>query len=565
LKKVNHLEVSRFRVAQMLLFVGPSVTLVVNPWNNYDPISLPKMFVLVCCAFTIFALLAVNRTDVSKTVPKKFLLSILVFFSCLVIAVLFSGAPFNQQLWGAFGRNTGFLTYASLSIILIALVWVGNDNFYSRMSWLFVLTSVPMTFYCLVQLTGNDPIPWSEFNTFGTLGNVNFLSAFLGMTSVGACAYVLDRKVKPVIRILLLALAIADLLIIFSTGSIQGPIIFFVGVGILILTYIVGMKRGRRISLSAFLFLVFATFYLLISALQNKGPLAAIVYQPSVIFRGDYIHAGWEMTIAKPIFGVGMDSYGDWYRFARGEISTLRTGPDRIANTAHNIFLDISSNGGMFLGLAYVAIVFLALFAGVRLLKTSIGATSYFRVIFAAWCAYQVQALVSINQIGVGIWGWIFTGSLIGMYAKREELVVPSNQRQYRNSRKQFRTASLPARHVLLTFAGFSVGFGLAVIPLANDIRYRDAASRGDIEQMIRVTSALGSTQFHRELALEFALRNNFTPEAKRVAEGLVADYPRNFFGWQVLALSGIATEDERTAALVRATELDPFNPRLRT
>jgi len=294
------------------------------------------------------------------------------------------------------------------------------------------------------------------------------------------------------------------------------------------------------------------------------GPLASFVYQPSVIFRGDYIHAGWEMTLTNPIFGVGMDSYGDWYREARGEISTLRTGPDRVANTAHNIFLDISSNGGVLLGAAYVALIIFALYSGIKVLGTNFRSNSYFKVIFAVWVAYQVQALVSINQIGVGVWGWMFSGVLIGISLLAKEIDSKSPEKKYAVRRRESRAQNISARQLLVGVLGLAFGMTLSAIPLNADMRYRAASDKGDLAEMRAATSLLGSTEFHRELVLDFAMRNNLAPEIKDLAEELVRDYPRSFFGWRVLSVASLNTDELRFQALERARALDPFNPDLR-
>ena len=120
------------------------------------------------------------------------------------------------------------------------------------------------------------------------------------------------------------------------------------------------------------------------------------------------------MTLDHPFFGVGLDSYGDWYRSSRGLISTLRSGPERTANTAHNIFLDISSNGGLPLAISYFAIIIYAFLSGIRVLRQNSNFNPVFVSIFSSWFGYLIFSAISINQIGVGIWGWILTGCVIG-------------------------------------------------------------------------------------------------------------------------------------------------------
>jgi hypothetical protein len=383
------------------------------------------------------------------------------------------------------------------------------------------------------------------------------------MTSIGAIALAFDSSQKIHLRVMLFCLSIIDLVIIYSTGSIQGPVIFVVGIGVLVFNSLLNLKKMRTVILGLFSSISVLIGYLVVIALQNKGPLASIIYQPSVIFRGDYIHAGWEMTLQKPIFGVGMDSYGDWYREVRGQISTLRTGPDRVANTAHNIFLDVSSNGGIFLGISYVVLILFALYSSIKVLKSPERNSSEFRIIFAVWIAYQVQALVSINQIGVGVWGWFFTGALIGMATLLKENSARSVEKPFKSRSRELRGRPIQASHALVGALGLFVGFTLAAIPLNADIKYRASSNKGDLAQMLAAASSLGSTEFHRELVLDFAMRSNKVAEVKEIASGLVADYPRSFFGWRVLSVASASTEEERARALLEVRRLDPYNPDL--
>ena len=93
-------------------------------------------------------------------------------------------------------------------------------------------------------------------------------------------------------------------------------------------------------------------------------------------------------------------------------ISTLRTGPDRTANTAHNIFLDISSNGGIPLITGYLLIVLIAFSFGIKSIRSN--PTPHNIALFTSWIGFLIFSTISINQVGVGIWGWLFTGLLIG-------------------------------------------------------------------------------------------------------------------------------------------------------
>jgi O-antigen ligase len=564
-KTVNFGDIAQHRIYQILLFSGPLITLAVNPWTSYDPIGLPKMLLLASFATSLGFLLISRRNEVKAKLPRATWIIFATFASWLVVSMFFSGAPLQQQLWGSFGRNTGFLTYVSLLTILIATAILSSRDYYAGLTKALVGTALPMTAYCLVQMAGKDPIGWSEFATFGTLGNVNFLSAFFGMTSVACLALASYSSFKFSSRSLLAALGLLDIYIAFSTGSIQGVVIFIAGIFALLAIRLRYFKGKIKISLiGLYLITLITSVTTGTLGLFNKGPLAQFLYQPSVIFRSDYNHAGWEMTLRKPLFGVGLDSYGDWYRESRGEISTLRAGVDRIANSAHNIFLDVSSNGGVVLGISFLAIVLLAGISAIRFIKSESQFDPYFAAIASVWFAYQIQALVSINQIGVGVWGWLLSGALIG-YGQLSSKASQQQDSAARKpaSKKSYRGAQLSAKDSVAAISGFALGLLIAAPPVSADIGYRTASLTGDIARITTAVNKLGGTQFHKELALDFAMRNNREAEVGSLAKALVLEYPRSFFGWRVLSVLTASTPAERELALIKARELDPFNPEL--
>ena len=557
-------EISRIRLSQLVWFVGPAATLMVNPWTNYDPVSVPKMLVLSIVALGILGLFFSRKNLWQNQVPRLALYISAGFISWMILALLFSGADLSQQFWGYFGRNTGFLTYFSLSLILLGTISVSNLEFNVQLLKVFLVSSIPMTGYCIIQYLKLDPVPWSEHFTFGTLGNVNFLSAYLGMVCIGLIVWSTNSETRLFQRCSAIILAIVDFGLIISTGSIQGPIICIIGIAVFIFLKIRELNRFRRIAMLSYLAIMLVSISLLVLSLQDKGPLAKFIFQPSILYRADYIHAGWAMTINKPFFGVGLDSYGEWYRQLRGLISTRRTGPDRISNTAHNIFLDISSNGGIVLGLLYVSLVIYALFAAIRYLSRNKKSELYFNAFFSIWIAYQVQALVSINQLGVGIWGWLFTGVLIGTLKKDDFVEVGKEQKkQISKSRTAYKGSQLSPRDSIFLSLGLAVGFTLGVIPVNADMAYRKASASGNLAQIVEASNKLGSTQFHKELALDFAMRQNLADETKKIALDIVNRYPRNFFAWRVLSVATANTEQERQGAAAIVRSLDPFNQTL--
>jgi len=545
----------RRRIGTLLLFLGPITTFAVSPFYNFDPINLVKLLFVTSFAFAFLALLISGGFHRPFRSERLLLTASAGFVIWMLVALFASDAPINQQIWGVFGRSTGILTYTSLVIVLIATALVFDVRFYRKLVDALVLTSVPMTGYALVQIAGRDPISWSQMAPFATLGNINFSSAFFGLAALCAVTLGVDRENSLLLRGALFLLAVVQMLIVLETGSIQGFMIFIAGLGVGVFVWIRTAPKLRNLQLPYLALGVVGTGFV-VAALFNMGPLARFVFQDTILFRFDYWYAGWMMTLRNPILGLGMDSYGDWYRELRGEVATLRTGPDRITNTAHNIYLDISASGGFPLLIFYMVIIGLALGAAIRVIRRQTEFNPYFTAMFSAWVAYLIQAGVSINQVGVGIWGWLFTGALIGYEkASRQE---PSKKPEKPVSRQSH--VQLPASAALLGIFGFGFGFTLAFIPLNADAKFRTSLQSGVARDQFVAAQALGSAAYHMELSLDSAIKAGDETLTGEITDELLKRYPRDFMAWRVRQVLTTSTPERRKEASQRLRELDPFN-----
>ena len=557
-------ELVLFRARRALLLIGPSVSLLVAPWTNYDPISCVKVLALSSITFFVGSLVFSLRSELFSRISKWLPILSALFIAMMISTMIFSGAPLTQQIWGMFGRNTGFVTYLSLVLVALFTALLSNQGFLRNICWSLIYTSVAATAYAIIQVLRLDPIRWSEMRPFATFGNINFSSAFFGMAALVSVIVALDKNLAGYKRVALFVLAVTDIAIIQTTDSIQGVMIFGAGITLAPLLFLLKSRKLRLLSIPYGL-LALGGLYFVILGLLNKGFLAKILYQPSVVFRTDYMHAGYEMTLKRPIFGVGLDSYGDWYRTLRGLISTTRTSPDRIANTAHNIFLDVSSTGGLPLLAAFLGIILLALLSSIRYFRSMTKWDPIFIAIFCGWIAYQIQALISINQVAVGIWGWLFTGALVG-YSNRELRISENLQKRdvkrSKSSNSSFMGRALPIGLAFQTFTMTSVGLVTSGVPVFADAKFHSAAQSAALEKYVEATRLPGITAFHLVLAADAFRQAGLatSPEAKNLLSRLTEEFPRDYYAWRVIAYTD-AIPERKSEALAKLRELDPFNP----
>jgi O-antigen ligase len=280
--------------------------------------------------------------------------------------------------------------------------------------------------YCLWVISFGDFVGWSNpyGNILGLFGNPNFISAFLGMFITTILALAAAPTATWKVRLVGILISLIAFYEIVDSHAIQGIVVTGGGIAIVGFFAVRSYLKSNVITGLYVLSVVGVGILAIMGALQ-KGPLS-FIYKTSVSLRGAYWNAGTTMGLDHPLTGVGMDTYGDWYRRARSEnAATVLPGPKTFTNASHNVVIDFFAYGGWPLLLTYVGLLVLAAIAALRVIARTRTYDAIFVAIFAAWACYITQAIISINQIGLAIWGWLLTGALVAYeYATRPETQV---------------------------------------------------------------------------------------------------------------------------------------------
>lgn len=181
--------------------------------------------------------------------------------------------------------------------------------------------------------------------------------------------------------------------------------------------HILSLRRRLITAVTATLALV--TGFTLVLGLLNQGPLASFLGSTTTFSRLYYWRAAIRMLLDHPILGVGLDGYRDNYRIYRDQTAIERFGPTQIADSSHNLFLDLFAVGGFPLGLIFLFLSILPVFLVLQKVVRAGQRDSIGILLLAMWSAYQLQSLSSVYSLGVGVWGWILLGVKVS-YAKEE-------------------------------------------------------------------------------------------------------------------------------------------------
>jgi hypothetical protein len=273
------------------------------------------------------------------------------------------------------------------------------------------------------------------------------------------------------------------------------------------------------------------------------------------------------MTTENPLLGVGLDGYGDWYRRSRTLDATLRRGPEVTSNAAHNVLLDFSSNGGFPLLAIYLAIVFLVIRSIIKILKSTTTFNPTISGLVAVWFAYLAQSIISLNQLGLAVWGWIISGLIIGYEINSRASVVGevsmTSKRQGKKA-KERAISKVSPKSYLAIISGLIIGAILGLPPLIASSNYFSSLKSSNVKT-VEQAAYIWPLDPYRMGQVAISLANdNFQNEALKVLRDGTEKFPDEYQMWRLVSEIPNATDEQVAEAKRQMKRLDPLNPNLK-
>ena len=546
-------EIESKRVGRLVATAIFMVTVIVTPNSSLDPINVPKLWVLCAFGFASIFMLAGKWKTLFDGKNRILTISILALPTFMFLGIFFTDSTITREFFGTYGRNTGFLTYFSFAALALIAAFAGSESI--RKPILFGITCAISVnvIYGLIQALGKDPQNWviSYTPVFGTLGNPDFISAFLGFGAAFPLAYLFSNNTKPITKVLCSLYLPISLYNIYKSGSQQGLVVFAIVLGLVVYFEIKNFVKAKAIH-AVYLLLFLVTGVVAILGTLQRGPLAELIYRSSVSVRGYYWNAGIKMISENPIFGVGLDSYGDWYRSSRSILAT-ESNASVVSNSAHNVFIDIAATAGLPALFAYLAFIFLALKSAWKIFKKNEKLEPFFISVFVAWMGYLAQSTISINNLALGIWGWVLPGLIIGLERFQETEVMSKNRVASRKNN------ALDLSGMMMT-VGLVIGGAIGFIPFNADANFRHSIEAGT-PNSIFVAAQKWPTDTSRLIygALLFQ-SNKLDKQALDLAQIALKQNPRSFEAWDFVSKSPVASEADKKQAINEMIKLDPYN-----
>ena len=586
------------KLLRALLIVAILTTLAISP-KAINAFNSIKLIVLMLLTAVTLGWLSLNSKKYPLRIDKSLIIISISFIVALLLNIVLGSMPVRHALVGLFGRNNGALTYICLLILLILASTISHlraaGKFLFSLSWLGTLLSI----YGLMQDSGFDFIDYGDTTfpnpIFLTLGNTNFTSALIGMSLMATVStlFCRDSKVsnKTMLKIITYLSIALQGMVLYRAEATQGFIALGAGIAVFFLllpaksqknTIQIVIGKSRR---------VFGVFVLIIACLGvfGIGPLSILFSSGARSLEDRYYHwvAGFSMFKDNLMFGVGLDSFGQWFRAYRTpeSIEFLQTAKG-FANDAHNVYVQIAATGGLALLIPFLLINFLVLFKALGHLLTSKFSREFLGLL-SVWIVFQAQIFVSINQTAIAVWGWIVGGLIINC-AKwdlkpvgtetepvKRKILGATLGSQVEVNKGYFLAFPIACTLFLCAFF-FNIPSHVAEYQIKDQIIKLDQALTNpnpEAKEIVQASSQrllnLGKKTpdpFLRYACIEQLLIGGFTEEALEIANLTAQQYPREFDAWDAIGFIYENTGRAELAIEARKIQftLDPLNPILR-
>lgn len=493
-----------------IIFSGLALTTLYFQTNLLDPFNSPKMWIILLLSSWLAGYVYYYRGLISS---NKVFKTTFVLISIFILSAFVVSSMSENKYIAIFGdtqRRNGLISYVSLSIIFLVTTLIVRFFNVNKLFFSTYLTSLLLVIYGFLQTIGKDFISWinPHNSLIGTLGNPNFAAAAMAIMGVLVFATLFLNDFTKIHKILAFTLIVFLLLLIYRSGARQGLLSFILGSGVFLLIW--AYKKNKTIGMISIILAIFVLSISILGMLQI-GPLERVLYKPSVSVRGFYWRAGFEMFVHNKLFGVGMDNYGGFFPQYREVGYPLTYGFDITSSNAHNTFIQFFATGGLFLGLSYIAIQYFVLRrATVGIRKLEGNQQLLYSGIFSAWVAFHAQSFVSIDNIGVSIWGWILGGCLIGLSSDISKV----RQVGYNEFLVQKNHVDLKRSIISL------LAFTLAIIPIVDMHRAERSASNAGI---FFNSQDRASVEYYRQIQLKALDSRLMDPNySVRLAQNLI-------------------------------------------
>ena len=533
----------------------------------FDPFSAAKTFVIVTSAFLLAgysSLELIKSRGITKNRLRLGIIVLAFLFMLLLLIRALTSSDVNLALYGVVGRNSGFYTYLGYAIIFVVAITFVRSSYFNLIVRSLLGAGFLAGFYSLLESFEANPWKMSSpyEGTSGLFGNPNFSGAFLSLASITSL-WVLVSKLSMKEKYCAGVTLGLCLYGVYTSKALQGYLSIAIGVSVIALVWLFSRKKSFGfIGLT----LIALAGLIAIAGMLQKGPLSSLLYKGSVSERGDMWRTAISMIKDQPLWGVGLERYGMFFRQYRDIEHVKRTGVDSFSDNAHNVLLHLTATGGVLIGFVFAILTISVLVLGIRgLIKTDGTRRSYLTFALAIWLPIQAQNTISVDTPGVFVWSWILGGAIVALSTESLEAVSEKS--------KVNPKVAVHALAPAIALVAVLLGMGLMIKPMLAQKDFKFAFYLGVDEKFPesltnKVTYLInaenqdpGNVTWSRYSANSLFIDKAWK-ESIAAAERAVQKDPQDWVSWWFMA-SAYEESGDRVAAIparMKTVELDPLN-----
>ncbi len=534
----------------MFLALTPLVIASVG-WFAHDPVSIFASTVLLVGA--LCGLLLVG----GKTWKKNWFLWIpFAIVVGYLIAAVVNGQGLASIYLGGYQRNFGVATWFALALVFL-IAAQGEVKLRGYLDWILPGVLIAGLSYGLIQFLDKDPLPWTNpYKAVSlTLGNPNFAGAFFGILSVIAFSRIfLGKGVgQKVFGVLLFG---STIFISLKTNSLQSPLLIVGGFVVFTLLSNLGSKSGLgRLAKYSSGGLIGAALVGVVVLFAGTGSWLAtarvkLFFQGSVAQRLDYWRTGFEIWQDHPIFGVGTDQFQRYAALYRTPEQLKRDGVFVIPDKSHNVLIDHFANGGLVVGLIWIAFVVSVFYMLIESIRNNekVQIRRDLAILGTMWSTYVLQALISPDQIVLSLIGYSSAGLIAGIYLKDAPVFKVD----------PFIVRSVTAFVLVLVM----VISGKALMANADAKKVLRGEITG-VEPILKVIDAWPNAKITELIGIQEINKPNNCEFANQISDRLLKYDNRSAQGWYMKAICDNAAQKftKAVADINNSVKFDPINP----
>jgi hypothetical protein len=275
-----------------------------------------------------------------------------------------------------------------------------------------------------------------------------------------------------------------------------------------------------------------------------------LFFQGSVAQRLDYWRTGFEIWKDNPIVGVGTDQFQRYAALYRTPEQLKRDGVFVIPDKSHNVLIDHFANGGLIVGLIWIAFVCSVFYMLIKALQNNekIQVRRDLAVLGTMWSTYVLQALISPDQLVLSLIGYSSAGLIAGIYLKDAAVIKVD----------PFFVRSITAFVLVLVV----VVSGKALIANSDARKVLDGQITG-VDPILKVIDAWPNAKTTELIGIQEINKPNNCAFANQISDRLLKYDDRSAQGWYMKAICYNSERNFAKAveAVSMSVKFDPINP----